>query len=123
MTRLSTSRPKRSVPNGACALGFDSIRSKFCSSGGTGASTPANRAMPTTTSAKTAPITTTVLRATRRRLFVGILRDQEPRRERRRVSRRHQRHRDNPLEVGEIEWFVDIRKSAELESLPSKHRV
>src|SRR5215471_13894795 len=87
MTRLSTSRPKRSVPNGACALGFASIRSKFCSSGGTGASTPANSAMPMTTSAKTAPTITTGLRATRRGLFVAILRAQEPRRERRGVSR------------------------------------
>src|SRR5438128_8404533 len=60
----------------------------FCASGGDGASAPANRAMPTITSAKTAPMTTPVLRATRRRLFVAILREQEPRRERRRVSRK-----------------------------------
>jgi hypothetical protein len=75
------------VPNSACVLGLASIRSKFCSSGATGASAPANKAMLTIASAKAAPTTTTVLRATRRRLFVAILREQEPRRERRRVSR------------------------------------
>jgi hypothetical protein len=41
-------------------------------------------------SVKTAPIITTVLRATRRRLFVAILREQETRREPRRASRRRQ---------------------------------
>src|ERR1700752_1701874 len=46
------------------------MRSKFCSSGGWGASTPAKSAMITIASAKTAPTTTTVLRASRRRPFV-----------------------------------------------------
>src|SRR5215470_2666266 len=87
MTRLSTSRPKRSVPKKACAPGLASIRSKFCSSGAVGASTPAKSAMPTIASANAAPIATTVLRAARRRLFVTLLRVEETRRERRRVSR------------------------------------
>ena len=71
MTRLSTSRPNRSVPNSACIPGLASMRSKFCSSGAWGASIPANSAMTTITSAKTAPTTTTVLRVSRRRLFVA----------------------------------------------------
>src|SRR6266545_2315499 len=66
MTRLRTSRPKRSVPNHACALGDDSIRSKFCSSGGYGARTPAKRAVTTISSANAPPRSTTVLRPTRR---------------------------------------------------------
>src|SRR5438128_4750705 len=75
----------------------------FCASGGDGASAPANRAMPTITSAKTAPMTTTVLRATRRRLFVAILREQEPRRERRRVSRKGRRlPLDGARESGDV---------------------
>src|SRR5262245_57939896 len=43
--------------------------------------------MPTIASANAAPIATTVLRPARRRLFVTLLREQEPRREQRRVSR------------------------------------
>jgi hypothetical protein len=34
-----------------------------------------------------------------------------------------QRHRDDPLEVGEIEWLIDIGESAELEGLTRKHGV
>src|SRR5215510_4058327 len=34
-----------------------------------------------------------------------------------------QRHRDDPLEVGEVEWLVDVRKRAELEGLTSKRGV
>src|SRR2546426_9196583 len=71
MTRLSTSRPNRSVPNGAAPVGRASMRSKFCSSGGRGASRSAKSAMTTIISATTAPTTTTVLRVTRRRLFVA----------------------------------------------------
>src|SRR5215831_3366145 len=87
ITRLRTSRPNRSVPKRACAPGLASIRSKFCSSGAVGASTPAKSAMPTIASANAAPIATTVLRVARRRLFVTLLREQDIRRERRRVSR------------------------------------
>jgi len=58
------------VPNTAFAPGRASIRSKFCSSGGCGASTSAPSAMTTIASAPTAPTTTTVLRATRRSPFV-----------------------------------------------------
>src|SRR6185369_5610760 len=80
MTRLSTSRPKRSVPKSAWSPGRASMRSKFCSSGGCGARVLAKSAMPTITSAKTAPTTTTVLRATRRSPFVTDLREEQPRR-------------------------------------------
>src|SRR5262245_5395196 len=48
------------------------MRSKFCSSGVWGARNPGKRAMTTITSATTAPTTTTVLRVSRRRLFVSV---------------------------------------------------
>src|SRR5215510_10420297 len=66
MTRLNTSRPKRSVPKGAWRPGGASISSKFCSSGGRGASTPAKRAMAMMPRARTAPATTTALWRVRR---------------------------------------------------------
>src|SRR5262245_23324493 len=67
ITRLRTSRPKRSVPSQAWLPGAVSTRSKFCSSGGCGARKSAKAAMARTSSANTVPATTTALRNVRRR--------------------------------------------------------
>src|SRR5574338_822598 len=66
ITRLSTSRPKRSVPKSACGPGRASIRSKFWSSGLRGAREPANTAITTMRATQSAPPRTTALWVTRR---------------------------------------------------------
>src|SRR5262245_28459452 len=66
ITRLRISRPNRSVANGARQLGRDSIKSKFCSSGGWGARRPAKTATRMIPQAHAPPIRTTALCSTRR---------------------------------------------------------
>src|SRR5436190_2356249 len=63
MVRLSTSRPKRSVPNGCAADGALSASATFISVGSYGVTTPANAASRTMATTMDAPNTTSRLRS------------------------------------------------------------